>query len=147
MERFWSKVDKRGPDECWEWQGPTIPKGYGQMRVGSRTDWSRTTKLAHRIAFELVNGPIPDGLHVMHLCNNKLCCNPAHLKLGTNQQNIQMASRDGLLTHRRLTDQDVEEIRWLRGMGAVGPTIARAYGINPAYAWEIFTYKKHLEVA
>ena len=66
MERFWSKVDKRGPDECWEWQGArkggrpgSIP--YGSFSVGSKRDGSKRQINAHRVAYELANGPIPEG--------------------------------------------------------------------------------------
>jgi hypothetical protein len=56
MERFWSKVVKRGSDECWEWQAAKNKGGYGKLGQGG------LTKLAHRVAWELVHGPIPSGL-------------------------------------------------------------------------------------
>jgi len=75
-ERFWEKVDMRGPDECWEWQACVAGPGYG--RIGNRDG---KTESAHRIAWELTFGAIPKGRQVLHICGNKLCVNPTHLKL------------------------------------------------------------------
>lgn len=79
-ERFWSKVDRRGPDECWLWLASILNNGYGCFS----SEWSN---LAHRVAWELVCGPIPAGLCVLHRCDVKLCVNPAHLWLGTKADN------------------------------------------------------------
>jgi len=85
-ERFWEKVEKRGPDECWEWKAYREKTGYGQLQVGTYETPDATR--SHRIAWELTNGPIPDGLHVCHHCDNPPCCNPTHLFLGTHQDNM-----------------------------------------------------------
>lgn len=74
-DRFWVKVDVQGQDDCWPWTASTQPSGYGQMR------WAGKICLAHRLAWSLVNGPIPDGMQVNHRCHNKLCCNTAHMEL------------------------------------------------------------------
>lgn len=78
-QRFWSKVDKSGT--CWEWRGGKEPRGYGHFRAGERT------QKAHRVAYELTIGPIPDGLLIDHTCHNRACVNPAHLRLATHKQN------------------------------------------------------------
>lgn len=83
--RFWSHVDKSG--ECWEWTAARQPSGYGKMVVGSRLDGSRRFPPSHRLAWELTHGPIPQGLHVLHHCDNPPCCNPAHRFLGTDADN------------------------------------------------------------
>lgn len=70
---------------CLEFTGYLTPKGYGQIRVGGRSGGSHLT---HRVAWELVNGPIEDGLFVCHKCDNPSCCNVDHLFLGSNADNV-----------------------------------------------------------
>lgn len=81
-ERFWSKVSKSTPDSCWEWVG-SKSNGYGQVRIGGRL------RFAHRVSWELANGPIPDGLVIDHRCVNPACVNPRHLRVVTVSQNGQ----------------------------------------------------------
>ncbi len=90
-DEFWLKVAIGKPHECWEWQGGRFSTGYGA--VNSKGNNVGT----HRLAWTFTNGPIPDGLVVMHSCDNPPCCNPAHLKIGTNQAN----TRDSTLKGRR----------------------------------------------
>lgn len=88
IAEFWSQVKQGAPDECWEWQGRRNDDGYGQIRLGN-------TYRAHRIAYKLAYGSIPDSLWVLHRCDNPPCCNPAHLFLGTVLDNNRDAAAKG----------------------------------------------------
>jgi len=81
-ERFWKKVNKGSPSECWEWMAYKNPTGYGRVSKGGKIE------VAHRVAYELTYGAIPEGMVVMHRCDNPQCCNPGHLSLGTQKNNM-----------------------------------------------------------
>ena len=83
---FWSKVKIAGHDECWLWTGKTMG-GRGDMKYGYFTD-GRWTYYTHRFAYSVGRGPIPNRAIVMHACDEPLCCNPQHLKLGTQKDNV-----------------------------------------------------------
>lgn len=137
IERFWEKVDRRGPDECWLWTAGTNGRGYGQIKEGAP---KRKMLLAHRVSYKMAKGSMPDDLFVLHECDRPLCCNPAHLFLGTNQDNM-----DDMVKKRRqsrlpgeqngkskLTEEQVEEIRrdYVRGSRTHGqPALARKYHV------------------
>lgn len=94
MQRFWSKVDKGAPDECWRWRDPDPRDGYGKF-------WTETKHWrAHRFAYEQLVGPIPDGMTLDHTCHDittcaggsscphRACVNPAHLEPVTDTENL-----------------------------------------------------------
>lgn len=88
IEAFWSKVDKSaGPDGCWLYTGFRKWDGYGWLarKMDGKVRWLT----AHRYAWMVAHGGEPaDGLHILHKCDNPPCCNPAHLQLGTHQENM-----------------------------------------------------------
>jgi hypothetical protein len=85
IERFWRSVDRRGPDECWEWKGDRISGEYG----GYGRFWVSPNRYnANRIAYKVATGIDPGQFLIRHTCDNPPCCNPAHLLLGTPKDNI-----------------------------------------------------------
>lgn len=134
-DRFWPKVDTSS--DCWRWMGALLPSGYGYI---GRKDG---TSLAHRVAFELTHGSIPDGMLVCHRCDNRACVNPAHLFLGTPADNsIDMVTkrRSTEGEHNpsaRITRQIAVEIRELRAQGLTQSAIAARYGIGQSQVHRI----------
>ena len=121
---FWQKVDRSGGDDaCWEWLAGTRG-GYGLMR------WRGKTTSAHRVSWELAHGSIPDGLDVLHSCDNPRCVYPAHLFLGTHQDNMVDMLRKGRGNkpsgekngNSKLTDAQVAEIRRRYAAGGITQT-------------------------
>lgn len=89
-ERFWEKVDIKSEDECWEWNACTYHHGYGKFAL------TRSNPVyAHRVAYELTYGAIPDDLLICHSCDNRRCCNPHHLFTGTQKDNMQDCKAKG----------------------------------------------------
>lgn len=92
--RFWRHVDQFAAEECWPWRGGTTSAGYGRFKIGGKLFSS------HRLAFAIANGSVPkgSGYHgtvIMHTCDNPRCCNPAHLRSGTNRDNAQDMAAKG----------------------------------------------------
>ena len=114
------KQTVKTPTGCWIWQsafrGQQNP--YGCVKIGGRRG---SVQYVHRLVYEFVKGPIAPGLYVLHKCNIKLCCNPAHLEVGTAQDNARQAVADGLWkgpskaqlqeAARTLTKDQVAEIK------------------------------------
>jgi hypothetical protein len=142
-DRFWGKVDVGQPDECWEWQAgcytdkrvPHLPK-YGC--VYRKIDGVSKYLKAHRVAYESANGAIPEGMQVLHTCDNPPCCNPDHLYLGTPQSNTyDKVSKNRHVYFQgeahgmaKLNDDDISDIRLLLGMGCTQMNIAREFGVH-----------------
>jgi hypothetical protein len=111
-ERVWDQLDRRGPNDCWLWKGYRNRDGYGCIYV-----FGRKTLLAHRVTWELTNGPIPTGMCVCHKCDNPPCCNPAHGFLGTRIDNNRDMCDKGRMVlgsarpQSRLDESIVAEIR------------------------------------
>lgn len=111
-DRYEAMVIRRGSTECWDWNGFKY-KGYGRMGHA----FGQATIGAHRVSYLLHVGPIPDGLTVLHECDNPSCTNPAHLRLGTNLENNIDRDRKGRGARGEragrsvLTESDVAEIR------------------------------------
>ena len=134
IERFWSKV-KKG-DFCWNWTSSVSRGGYGKFSV-SRSKWVE----AHRISYLIKHGSIPDGLCVLHKCDNKMCVRPDHLFLGTYNDNVQdcivkgRARRGKLIpmlgedhVNSKLTNKGVRLMRKMRKAGVLLKEIANEFG-------------------
>ena len=89
-ERFWKHVDKSG--DCWTWTGSLKSEGYGRLGAGGK---SGRYLCAHRVSYEIHHGEIPEGMVVMHSCDNPACVNPNHLSVGTYSENTQQACDKG----------------------------------------------------
>lgn len=133
---FWDRADKSGgPDACWEWTAGLFARGYGCFHVNGRS------MRAHRVAYEMTHGAIPDGLVVCHACDNRRCVNPTHLFLGTQGDNIRDAKAKGRLRTTRgmasplakFTDEQIARVIELREAGWSNLAIAEETGISSSY--------------
>lgn len=131
IERFRRFVDRRGEDECWPWTGRVNSGGYGEFR-------DVKMRKAHRVAYELYVGPIPDGEVVRHKCDNPSCVNPRHLIPGTQKQNVRDRYVRGRDFHHRGEDHgksklsrgQVISIRLEAAAGTPQREIDARYGIS-----------------
>lgn len=143
-EGFWKRVDIKTESECWPWLKYVNDSGYGV----TRTSKNKAVRASH-IAYELTYGPIPEGLFVCHHCDNPICCNPAHLFLGTHSDNMHDMDNKG---HRvnspqygekhgmsKLTADAVREIRSLANSGMSYAEIGRRFNISDVHAGRIAT--------
>jgi hypothetical protein len=138
-ERFWEKVDKKDENECWEWKGAITSRGYGSILNGSKLE------SAHRVAYILRNGKIPDEMLVLHSCDNRKCCNVNHLFLGTYQDNMDdMVSKERSYKpigekhpNTDLTWDIINEIREKYSKGWTVKKLSEEYNINISVLYSI----------
>lgn len=129
-ERFEQRVIHQ--DGCWDWNGATR-NGYGVIGRGARIDG---LVYAHRLSWELNRGPIPEGLCVLHTCDNRRCTRPDHLFLGTKlDNNRDMAAKGRHVGTRRLTPGQVAEIRSSTDKAS---TLANRFGVS---TWNIYNIR------
>jgi hypothetical protein len=138
-QRFWAKIRKGGPDECWEWIGLwQSHKGYGLFRP------HREVVMAHRFSWELVHGPIPDGILLDHKCFNPACVNPAHLRLATKSQNNcnQFRRKDNTSGFKGVSFYRQTQ-KWKAQIQVNGKKIALGYFSTPEAAYAAFCEASH----
>lgn len=122
--------------ECWNWIGAMASSGYGKIGAGGH---SGRTLSAHRVAWEIEHGqPVPNGLQVLHRCDNKKCVNPKHLFVGTQKDNL----IDCLLKGRssaKLDPDKVIQIRTLNSKGVSNLTLTQLFGVHNSTIQRVVT--------
>lgn len=155
LERsLWSKVDRRTPNECWPWIATTGRYGYGFVRLWVLPGHPEIR--ATRLIWVLTHGSIPADRLVCHQCDHPSCCNPAHLFLGTHQDNVDDMIRKGRRApsprgehnhYAKLTDAAVHEIRLARSNGIAVKTIAEHHGVKIGTVYNILSGRAWRHVA
>lgn len=148
-KRFWSKVEIRGPDDCWEWKAHTH-RGYGTFQFRHRP------MRAPRIAYAFSHGEVPLGWLVCHRCDNPSCVNSAHLFLGSHADN----SRDKISKNRygvllrgekrafsKLKPENIREMRRLTKEGFLQKELAQIYRVSKGTIHKILSGKRWTHVA
>lgn len=147
--RFWRDIDKRSPSECWEWKGGRDTSGYGHFKHGNEIH------RIHRLSYQLHHGEIPEGMHILHSCDNKICGNPAHLRVGTNAENMREKAERGLCNpvigeanfQARLNADKVRQIRSLYQSGYTYDKLGVMFGVSKQTCASIVKRKtwKHVD--
>ena len=143
-DRFWEKVEVRGPEDCWEWTAYKNRKGYGYFSIAGAGVTG-----AHRVSWEFANGSIPPGLYVLHSCDRPSCVNPAHLRTGTQTDNMRdMIGRGrswqpkGVTNSKaKLSESDVLDIRRRCAGGEKRVPVAKLYGVTRSTVSRIVSLK------
>jgi hypothetical protein len=130
-DRLLAKISFDEKTGCWNWTGSVDTGGYGHMRIGD--DLVRP----HRFSYEHYVGRIPDGHGVLHKCDNRRCCNPAHLFTGTNKDNALDREIKGRGAGSKVTPDQVREIRELKNSGLSAKEIAARYNIKYKTIYQI----------
>lgn len=115
--------------DCIEWSGARNEKGYGRLKLRGEQCY------AHRVAYEQAFGPIPEGLLVLHSCDNPPCINPEHLSVGTYADNHRDMIQKGRQGFKRTSPEIVEVMRRMRSAGALYQEIADRMGVALSTAW------------
>jgi hypothetical protein len=147
LERLLASVDVGAEDGCWEWTAGKSDAGYGQIKIDGRM------KGAHRLSYELHCGPIPNGVQILHRCDNPGCVRPQHLFLGTHAENMADKAAKGRQTRgstngwAKLTEKEVTAIRAARGRSKLD--LAGQFGVSRRQISNILAGKlwKHIACA
>lgn len=141
--RFEDKFEKRGSDECWEWKAGKTKRGYGQFKAndeyhGKSFKWgTKPMSKAHRLAAELAHGQCPEGMVVMHSCDNPSCVNPAHLSYGTQRDNVIDMTSKGRHGSQKLSEDDYTNIKRLRESGVSVTDISTRFECSESHIYHI----------
>lgn len=160
-EKFWSRVEIKGPDECWPWTGCVNEHGYGIVRLHGAAWKNYKTS---RIAYFLTNGPFPEGKpNALHKCDTPRCCNPAHIFAGSQKDNGQDMARKGRSTlgdrnparlypekvvrgekapWSKLTEAKVIDAKRRYAAGEKQASIARDFGVHQSAISDVITGRK-----
>lgn len=139
LRKPWLRVDRSDPHACWEWPAHKNEDGYGISWFNNRT------QKAHRVAWQMVNGPIPRGVHICHTCDNPGCVNPAHLFAGTHADNMRDMARK-CRGQSKLTMKEAREIRMIYATGKFYPReIGKHYGLSTSNIREILSNRTYRE--
>jgi hypothetical protein len=130
---FWRRVEKT--ESCWNWTSGVSTSGYGRAYVCYLGERRFLFGAAHRMSYALAHGALPDGLLILHSCDNRRCVNPRHLRAGTSKDNINDAVVRGRwpkTTRRKLSD---EQVRYIRASRGVVPCkqLAAMFGVTGAF--------------
>ena len=151
-QRLLKHVTKDSDTGCWQWSGASI-RGYGHIFIRRGL-----SMLAHRLSWIIANGPIPDGLNVLHRCDNPACVNPAHCFLGTHADNIADKCAKGRHSHgpkhamvtgglnRKMDSKQVSDMRIRYANGQPKKSLARMFGIDPKAVFNIVKRLSYKEI-